>query len=92
MIILGGMKESEKELSHLLKDRFPDIYDYTLYYTREDGEDTIELTFEWLQLKDMEAVKEMGLILMKRSAWNILEDIENFRFLKYEETIIKRAI
>lgn len=90
MIILGGMKESEKELSHLLKNPFPDIYDYTLYYTREDGEDTIELTFEWLQLKDMEAVKEMGLILMRRSGWNILEDIENFRFLKYEETIIKR--
>jgi len=92
MIILGGMEESEKELAHLLKNPFPDIYDYTLYYTRGDGEDTIELTFEWLQLKDMEAVKEMGMILLRRCDWNILEDVEDFRFLKYEERKIKGYI
>lgn len=92
MIILGGIEESEKELSHLLTNPFPDTYEYTLYYASRDGEYTAELTFEWLQLKDMEAVKEMGMILLRRSNRMILEDIEKarVRFLKYEERKIKR--
>jgi len=90
MIILGKFEESEKQFEHLLKNPFPDMYEYTLLYSRIEDEDTMELTFEWLQLKDMDAVKEMGAVLLKSTVWNTSNDIKQYRFLKYEETKIKR--
>jgi hypothetical protein len=96
MIILGGMKESEKELSELEKTFLRILkspsqgYEYTLYYTHLNNGDSLELTFKSQYLKDIETVKEIGKDTIRQSHWSRTNNIENFRFLKYEETIIKR--
>lgn len=92
MIILGNIEESEKQLSHLLKNPFPDIYKYTIWYVNYSTGNKVELTFEWLQVTDMDAVKEMGDMLIRQTYWSKHEDVGNYRFLKYEEKKIKGCI
>jgi hypothetical protein len=92
MIILGNIEESEKYFAHLLKNPFPDIYKYTLWYLNSSTGNKVELTFEWLQLKDIDAVKEMGGLVIRRTYWSKHEDVGNYRFLKYEEKKIKGYI
>jgi hypothetical protein len=92
MIILGNIEESEKQLSHLLKNPFPDICKYTLWYVNYSTGNKVELTFEWLQVTDMDAVKEMGDRVIRRTYWSKHEDVGKYRFLKYEEKKIKGYI
>ena len=89
MIIIGNMEESEKQLSHLLKNPFPDMYEYNLLYVNSIDGNYMELTFEFLELKDMDAVKEIGNILLDRMSLTRSEDFGQFRFLKYDVTKIK---
>ena len=87
-ITLSGYEEWEKLLLNFLNNPGPPICGYILYYSHVRG-NSLSISFECPQLKDMDAVKEFGMRILRETNWHRKGEIEGYRFLKYEETIIK---
>lgn len=89
MITLSGYEEWEKYLLNSLNNHTPPICGYILYYSHVNG-NSLTVSFECTQLKNMSAVKEFGMVMLRETNWYGKGELEGYRFLKYEETIIKR--